>query len=344
MKLVPLSDIFDVKYGTSLELNALVQTESGINFVSRTENNNGVSAKVKQIAGVTTIPAGTISVALGGSVLESFLQPADYYSGRDIACLYPKVSLSDQVKLFYASCIRKNKYRYSYGRQANRSLKSIMVPAISEIPSWVHALNMAVYSDSVAKSKSIRSINLSTESWHPYRYDEIFDIKKGYYNKKPPFNTSHGIPFIGATESNNGITCYIEMVNLVKYSRGGEIIPTEKLERKLFPGGCITVSNDGSVGEAFFQDAEFTCSHSVNPLYLKDNTVVMTPGIALFLCTLIRLEKYRWGFGRKWRPIRMPSSIIFLPSKPSPTDTSKMIPDWDFMESYINATKFSSQI
>ena len=33
----------------------------------------------------------------------------------------------------------------------------------------------------------------------------------------------------------------------------------------------------------------------------------------MFLCTIIELEKFRWTFGRKWRPARMPDSEIRLP-------------------------------
>ena len=61
MKLVKVSDLFDVKYGVNLELNKLSQDRNGVNFVSRTAKNNGVSAKVKSINTVTPINAGTIS-------------------------------------------------------------------------------------------------------------------------------------------------------------------------------------------------------------------------------------------------------------------------------------------
>jgi len=79
--MLKVNELFDVKYGVNLELNALQQTTDGINFVSRTAKNNGVSARVARLLDVDPIPAGTISVAGGGSVMESFLQTAPYYSG-----------------------------------------------------------------------------------------------------------------------------------------------------------------------------------------------------------------------------------------------------------------------
>jgi hypothetical protein len=147
MNLVKICEVFEVKYGVNLELNALEIDKNGINFVSRTARNNGVSAKVKPISAIKPIDAGVLSVAAGGSVLETFLQPEPFYSGRDLYYLKPlKIyeNLSVEEKLFYALCIKTNKYRYNYGRQANRTLKDIMIPARSEIPGWVHEVFKSV--------------------------------------------------------------------------------------------------------------------------------------------------------------------------------------------------------
>ena len=135
--MIKVSELFDVRYGVNLELNALQLDSNGVNFVSRTAKNNGVSARVTAMPGITPIAAGTISVAGGGSVMESFLQTEPYYSGRDLYYLTARVPMSDQQKLFYCTCLRANKYRYNYGRQANRTLKDIFVPALEEIPHWV---------------------------------------------------------------------------------------------------------------------------------------------------------------------------------------------------------------
>ena len=92
MKLVPVSEIFNVHYGVNFELNKMTLDTNGINFVSRTAKNNGVSAKVKKLLNKIPNPKNTISVAGGGSVMESFLQKAPYYSGRDL--YYPKYGTS----------------------------------------------------------------------------------------------------------------------------------------------------------------------------------------------------------------------------------------------------------
>jgi hypothetical protein len=137
MKMVRVSDVFEVVYGVNLELNALTRDPNGINFVSRTARNNGVSARVRLVKGVVPLPAGCLTVAGGGSVLETFVQPEPFYSGRDLYVLIPQHKLSLQQKLFACMCIKANKYRYNYGRQANRTLKDLRIPDPSKMPDWV---------------------------------------------------------------------------------------------------------------------------------------------------------------------------------------------------------------
>lgn len=338
-----ISELFTLEYGHSLELNRLDLSSGAdaVNFVGRAARNNGVTAKVSRIPNLAPAPAGTVTVALGGQggAGIAFLQPFPYYCGRDIMILTPKSEMSEPEILWWVTCISANRFRFGFGRQANRTLKDLILPDPAKIPAWAWNANLTQFEGCAAPQEENQTPELNTATWKPFRYDEIFEIRKGYYNKKPPKNLNgSGIPFIGATESRNGITAHITQENLNNYSRDGSIVMDEPLDRKLFPGNCITVSNNGSVGEAFYQPVPFTCTHDVNPLYLKDKNVALTPAIGLFLSAVIRAEKYRWGYGRKWRPIRMPDSIINLPV------TSGGEPDWAYMEHYIKTLPYSSQI
>jgi len=144
-EMVPLSDLFEVVYGSNLELNALALDHSaGVNFVSRTAKNNGVSAKIKPIDGLSPIKGPVLSVAGGGSVLETFLQIEPFYSGRDLYVLRPRTEMTTDELLFYCCCIRANRFRYSYGRQANRTLKDLLVPDKGSIPAWAYGGTLRV--------------------------------------------------------------------------------------------------------------------------------------------------------------------------------------------------------
>ena len=58
----------------------------------------------------------------------------------------------------------------------------------------------------------------------------------------------------------------------------------------------------------------------------------------LFVLSLLPIEKYRWGFGRKWDREMMLESTIKLPI------TKDNTPDWQFMENYIKSLSYSKNI
>jgi len=130
--LVPLNQLFDVHYGANMELYKFDECSSthlrAVPFVSRSGRNNGVTAHVEKRIGYTPNPAHTLSVAGGGSVLATFYQDKPYYSGRDLYYLVSKRAMSVAEMLYYAMVISANQYRYSYGRQANKTFKSILIP------------------------------------------------------------------------------------------------------------------------------------------------------------------------------------------------------------------------
>lgn len=126
-----VSGLFNVKYGINMELNTCVETTSddpeGIAFVARTAENNGISAYVKRIEGKEPQPAETITVAGGGSVLSTFVQNRPFYSGRDLYLLIAKEDINLKVKMFISTVLFANQYRYSYGRQANKTLPDLIL-------------------------------------------------------------------------------------------------------------------------------------------------------------------------------------------------------------------------
>lgn len=129
---VALSELFDIAYGQSLELNRLirVQAPDGINFVARTTRNNGVTARVLLPSGVSASPAGCLTVALSGSPLAAFYQPEPFICAYHVAVLSPRRAMTVGELLWWSHIIRSNTYRYSYGRQANRTLSSLRVPSV----------------------------------------------------------------------------------------------------------------------------------------------------------------------------------------------------------------------
>ncbi len=169
-------------------------------------------------------------------------------------------------------------------------------------------------------------LSLKNKEWKEFLFPEIFEIKKGFYNKKPKSSKMGKIPFLGATKDNNGITEFYTLNEIEQSSKTGNG-KNEPLDKKIFKGNCIAVTNNGSVGHAYYQITDFTCSHDINPLYLKDYQ--LNKHIAKFLIASIEKQKVCFEYARKWRPIRMVKSKILLPVN------SKGKPDYEFMETYM---------
>ncbi|MBQ6153759.1 MAG: restriction endonuclease subunit S [Ruminococcus sp.] len=191
-------------------------------------------------------------------------------------------------------------------------------------------------------------MNLDIEKWELFDFEKVFDIKKGFYNKKPEPSGTGKIPFLGATDSNNGVTEHYTIEEIDSSSKTGKE-PNESIEQKLFPGNAVCVTNNGSVGYAYYQNKPFTCSHDVNPLYRLDGQFNKYTG--LFVAAVIMYDRYRWGYGRKWRPERMAKSQLKLPilrdnnGDPIIDSTKKcsdygFTPDWKYMEEYIKTLHY----
>ena len=314
-----VSDLFTPEYGHSLELNSLQLSAEpdAVNFVGRAAKRNGVTARVKPIADLAPAAAGSVTVALGGQggAGVAFLQPFPFYCGRDVMILTAKAEMTDQEKLWWATCITANRFRFGFGRQANKSLPTLALPSKNKIPSWVKATNLDPFEGAKDTVSESAPKALKTAAWSDFRYDALFDIRKGKRLTKAAMKTGD-TPFIGAIDANNGQRQRVSAK------------PNHK-------GNTITVNYNGSVAEAFYQPMPFWASDDVNVLYPK---FPLNPYIGMFLCALIRQEKFRYNYGRKWHLDRMNETVIRLPV------TGAKMPEWKFMEGYVRSLPFSKSI
>lgn len=165
---------------------------------------------------------------------------------------------------------------------------------------------------------------MDTAGWKEFYLGKIFDIKKGKRLTKENM-TSGDLNFLGAIQGMNGVR---EKIN----------------EEPLFQGNCISVNYNGcGVGEAFYQKEPFWASDDVNVLFLRGHE--MNEILAMFFITIIRNEKYRFSYGRKWNKEQMKKTLIKLPACMNKgeymVDEHKFysndgyIPDFLFMENYI---------
>lgn len=275
--------------------------------------NNGITARV--LTSVVPGHPGEITVALGGNgVLSSFVQPEPFVCGRDVMIITAKdPSMTTVEKLWWCRCIWENRHKFSYGRQANRTLGSLLVP--DEVPGWVSELTVPTH-DGLSRAIA-PDVELSDpQEWPLIALEEHFMVKKGRRVTK-----AQRVPgptrFIGASEKNNGIT---DMCDL----------------DPIFDAHCLTVPYNGnSVGIAFYQDQPFFASDDVQVLIPKQ---YVTRWALLFVAALVRYERSRFSYGYKWNMARMRKTEIRLPVN------SSGLPDWEYMDSAMRGLPFSAAV
>lgn len=317
MKLVKISDLFKISYGNSLELSSQKKSINGINFVSRTSKNNGVSAKIQALSSIPPFSKGMITVSCGGSVLETFLQPEVFYTGYHVMCLQEKYSMTEQEKLFYCTLIKSNKYKYSYGRQANKTLSDIKIPDLSFVRGKLFKIDIQPpTSKSLLKEKKCIAIN----NWNYFELKEIFkNFEKGKCGNASSLKNGDDINYIGAKKDNNGL------------------MRTVCSDHKLISrGNCIVLIGDGqgSVGYSLYQNKSFIGSTTLTMAYNEN----LNKYNAMFLVSILDKEKFRYSFGRKYGKTVIEKSKIKLPA------TKDGKPDWQFMEDYIKSLPYSASL
>ncbi|NCB20090.1 MAG: hypothetical protein EOM61_10780, partial [Bacteroidia bacterium] len=206
------------------------------------------------------------------------------------------------------------------------------------LPDWqymedyIKSLNCKPISSNVSKQSAV---DLNIQGWGDFKVGDLFDIKKGKQLNLED-QTEGDTPYIGAISSNNGISNYIG-------------------QKPIHDGNTISLSCNGSIGEAFYQQKPFWASGDVNVLYCKNNTAVFNQYTALFICAILRREQYKYCYGRKWQMDLMNKTMIKLPIQYNPDgspviDPDKAysedgyIPDWQYMEGYIKSLPYSDRI
>ena len=313
-----INEIFKITYPKTLIYSEMIPDEEGINFVSSQDKNNGIVGRVKIENGIKIYPAGCITVPLKGSVLMAHLQPKPCYVAHQIAVLEPfDTSMSYIEKLYYVTCIRNNSFKYNYGRQADKTLGDIEIPTDNEI--MLSKANSLHYKPlSTANKRKSTSYVLDVESWKEFCVGDLFEVKKGKRLTSDE-QTDGETPYIGAIDSNNGVANYIG-------------------QDAIHAGNTISLSYNGSVSEAFYQPKPFWATDDVNVLYFREeNGVAFNKYIALFVCAVLRQEKYRYSYGRKWVLESMKSTVIKLPEKSGK-------PNWSYMEDYMKSLPYGDRI
>lgn len=310
--------------------------EEGNNiYVGAIDSNNGVADYIGQ---APKHKGNTISLSYNGSVGEAFYQPQPFWATDDVNVLYPRFKpFNERIGLFFVAVIRCEKYRFSYGRKwtlENMRVSEICLPILYDKDGSIHIDKTKQFSDDgyvpdfLFMEKYIKSLHhkplstantreslpeLSIQKWGEFRVGDLFPKKRlKHFSAMPDISGSY--PFISSTSANNGVSSYVE----------------EETEK----GNCITVSTNGDCFDCFYQPNPIVLSNDVEALY----NAHLNKYNALFVITVLRLEKIKYGYGRKPKSNKVYDTIIKLPI------TKEGKPDWCFMENYIKKLPFGDRL
>lgn len=152
--------------------------------------------------------------------------------------------------------------------------------------------------------------NLDMENWKYFKIGELFDISKCKCGCAGDLVDGDSIPYIGAKKDNNG---FMKLVDL------------EGNKDLVSPGNSIVFICDGqgSVGYSVYQEKDFIGSTTL----CIGRSEHLNKFNALFIVTVLDLQRERFNYGRKWAPT-LRETLIKLPCKND-------LPDWEFMEDFI---------
>ena len=264
-----LYDIFEIYSGSKLDKVKMKTENPIINFVGRSNANNGITTKVDRIIDLEPYKAGSLTLALGGAYLGScFIQPEDFYTSQNVVVLVPKSNISFFAKQFIASVIFKESQLHykAFINELNPHIKtdfSFKLPVTSEgTPNYQYMEKYIDNKINLYKNKtnqllnvsSVKRKNINISEWGEFKIRDFFDIHPtNHYNltNNKLFEESGDVPVIVNSSYNNGVGGYVNMK------------PTEK-------GGIITFSDTTSCDAIFYQENDFIGYSHVQGVYPKD--------------------------------------------------------------------------
>lgn len=244
------------------------------------------------------------------------------YSGDDNIYFFINENLNDLIKIFIVSIINKeNSIKYSFKsqfRQPQADALTVILPLKrNNEPDWgyMESYMENIMQDSEKKIENLQTIDkqkhkIKINNWQDFSLggeSGLFNIVKGTRLTKANMKEGN-INFIGSSAINNGVTNHISN------------------SERVHPANLITVSYNGSIGEAFYQNEPFWASDDVNVFYPKFE---QNFEIAMFLIPLIRKVGEKYKFVDKWKLEDMCNDKFKLPVNKNSE------PDWKYMENYM---------
>ena len=316
-----LLDLFTYKKGNQKNMNALSDGDTPLVSAKKIENGYKGFYKVDDDE---IFEGGCITLnndGDGGAGL-SYYQPSSFALDTHVTALYPIDNMTRNVMLFIACCISKQSILFGHGHSINTSRLeqlTIMLPCDSngDIPDYGF---MEEYMKQIERKFLIRykkyllqrnpspQCGQEIQKWGGVKMTQLFNIFPGVRLTKQD-QIPGDKPFVGSTDSNNGITAFCGNTNASEDEN------------------VLGVNYNGSVVENFYHPYKALFSDDVKRFHLKNYNGNKYIYLYLKNCILKQQVKYQYGY--KFNEQRMKEQVIMIPL------TTHGDPGYHYMEDYM---------
>lgn len=317
-----IKDVFEVANSKPYHKDKLMLCNNGIEYVTRTSQNNGVEDIVSLESNYILNEANSIS--LGAENADFFYHENKYLTGNKMYCIKNQY-INKFNGLFLVNIFRNSikgaGFGYGKGLTGTRfKTRYILLPIDDNgKPNWQFMEDyikqeMKVQSSKVASYYENKLMKLGFElldydvKWKEFFFTDIFkEIKRGKRLTKS--NQIDGnIPYVSSTGINNGVDNFIGNDEKVrKYANN------------------LSLANSGSVGSCFYHKYEYIASDHITAL----TSDYANEYVYKFMSTIISRLEEKYSFNREINDKRISREKLFLPIDKNDE------PHWKYMSNFI---------
>lgn len=277
-----IKDLFEIKNAKSKGFSTHLEGDTP--FISNGTYNNGVVGFVEPIEGERLFQDGITVSAFGDAIVQKgkFLPRGN--GGSGLTVLIPKNKMSDEELYSYAAEINAQAWRFSYSRMVTKD-------RISHLPITHFETNKKVKEQIEELVPKDKPRHIPTN--HQFKWFKLTDVCSINKKSAPPQNqmSTGNTPYVTTSSKNNGVSDYVDAE------------PNAEAKN-------LSISLNGSVGEAFFQFDDFVTSGDNAILKLHKG---YNPYTLLFIAFLIRRQRWRYNYYRKLTLSKLKKVNIPLP-------------------------------
>lgn len=325
-----IDDVFEIRPGKRLV--AADSTPGTRPFIGALDNNNGVARFVSDSN--ESLDSNVLGVNYNGNgMVIGFYHPYDCIFSDDVKRFHLRDAADGRDVLLYVKVpilMQKSKFGYLYKFNAQRMEKTrVMLPVSNGgKPDWEYMSSssktmrkalLARYrqyaEERVSGLEHVDIPSLDAVTWAPVRISDLFDEivpGKGKGLNHLAKSLDGTIPYIGATNRNNGVMCFV--------------VDNPDCAEMVLPGNCIGFikNGDGSAGYAIYKRESFISTNDV--IYGYGDK--LNEYVSLFIVVAQDMIEHKYSHGYKRNRERLLRDRIMLPV------TDEGDPDYTYMEQY----------